>query len=227
VLYTVEDSGDGISDEVSEQIFDPFFTTKAVGLGTGLGLSLCHGIAAEHGGSITTDSSDLGGACFTVRLPKNLPEDYESQRPTATTSGSKSELVNDSTTNQQERLRGRILVVDDEEIVRDSLAVLLRSTDVSLTLAADGEAGKTMLQQHRYDLLVTDIRMPHMDGVELTNWVKINQPDLPVLIMTGWTEEADLQTAKNAGAFACVNKPFDSEEIVKLARAAMKSGLSE
>jgi PAS domain S-box-containing protein len=159
VFVEIRDTGHGIAPENLERIWEPFFTTKPAGKGTGLGLSICKSIIDDFGGDISVQSSPGKGACFTVRLPasKALAVDH-SQTPTASASTSPGK-------------RGRILVIDDEADLRDVLKKVLGS-DHEVVTAASGKAGQLLLTDDRnFDLILCDLMMPEMSGMDLHEWL--------------------------------------------------------
>jgi CheY-like chemotaxis protein len=194
VLMEVSDTGVGMEPGTQEQIFEPFFTTKGVGDGTGLGLSTVYGIVTQSGGSIGVRSAPGLGATFRVRLPatdKPLPE-----APTVDSSA--------------RRGLERILVVDDEEIVRDLLAQLLRDQGYDVTVASSPREARGL--DGRYDLLLTDVVMPESDGPTLARDIKARR----VLFMSGYDQQELVQD----GA-PYLQKPFGREELALTVRALL------
>lgn len=204
---TVEDTGSGMPPEVLQRIFDPFFSTKEVGVGTGLGLSMVHGIVADLGGGIEVDSTPGQGSRFTVHLPAiDAPAPQASVAPTPHVVG-----------------QGQIvLLVDDEEpLVRlgeDLLAELgyepvgfVRAADALEALAAD---------PHRYDLVLSDETMPGLSGTQLCQRIRALRPDIPIIMMSGFVTPALQEAAHGFGACDVLGKPLSSAVIARaLARA--------
>tara|TARA_R110002072_G_scaffold31735_12_gene97634 strand:+ start:6727 stop:9039 length:2313 start_codon:yes stop_codon:yes gene_type:complete len=170
---SVSDTGIGIDAEALGRIFDPFFTTKDVGKGTGLGLSVVHGIISKHGGEIVVDSKP-GATTFTIfmpttdKLPSVLPPPIESA-------------------GQRE---GSILLVDDDEAVARILESMLSDLGYRADVHLSGNSALASFQRsdRQYDLLLTDLTMPSMSGIELTHKIREIDPDLPVLIVSGYGE---------------------------------------
>jgi CheY-like chemotaxis protein len=176
------------------RIFDPFFTTKPVGEGTGLGLSVIHGIIKSLGGAIKVSSAPGRGSTFLVHLPS-----YQSAAP--------AEALPDEAS-----LRGteRILLVDDEaDIVRTSQEYLQR-LGYRVTTWTSGVKAWEDFRAHpeSYDLLITDLTMPKMSGIELAEAALHRRPDIPVILTTGYSEAGILNRAKELGIRQCLMKPL-------------------
>src|SRR5262249_38720188 len=153
------------------------FTTKPVGLGTGVGLSVCHGIVAAHGGTITVEDAPGGGACFVVRLPLG--------------SGSE-DAVSEVEKDASAPAGQRALVVDDEPEVATMLAEILERSGWQVDTADSGQAALELVLASDYDLLLSDIRMPNLGGLELYQRLKQLKPDLArrFIVVTGDTLSA-------------------------------------
>jgi len=193
VVLEVADDGAGMDEETRARAFEPFFTTKPVGQGTGLGLSTVYGIVTQSGGSIDVVSEPGGGATFTVRLPVTelTPETATRHRP-------------------PDRARGveRILVVDDEKIVRELLAQMLRAQGYEVAMA--GSAAEARELEGPWDLLLTDVVMPETDGVSLSKDIDARN----VMFISGYDQEALV-----AGDAAFLQKPFSRDELMRAVRA--------
>jgi PAS domain S-box-containing protein len=173
----VRDSGSGIRPEHLPRIFEPFFTTKPIGQGTGLGLATVHGIVAQSGGHVWAASADGRGAAFTVLLPLADP-------PPLT--------LPDENRESQTSDRARILVVDDEDLVRSVLVRSLEDEGYVVLQARDGREALERLAEHdRVDLVVSDLVMPVMSGRELAVELSARHPTLPVVWVSGHPWEAD------------------------------------
>lgn len=196
------DSGIGISREQLEHIFEPFYTTKEVGQGTGLGLSMTLGGVQSHGGKVDVRSSIGTGSEFLVYLPV-LPHQTEPlSKPT-----------------DHPLLKGdipkNILLVDDEDIVLDSYKSILEQMGASVVIAKDGEQALQLFQQHtNIDLLICDVVMPKMGGVELMQHLRVNQPDLPVVFITGYDAENIRSSQDGLKRVRILEKPFGMESLI-------------
>jgi CheY-like chemotaxis protein len=179
VLVAVQDSGVGMDDDTRSKIFEPFFTTKETGQGTGLGLSTVYGIIKQSGGDIRCDSLPGQGTTFTFVLPRLADEVEAKTKPAG-------EVIQDSAGHQE-----HILVVEDEEPVRQLLTNMLRVLNYRTTVAADGEEALALITQEglRPDLLLTDAIMPKLGGKELVAAIHAILPDLKVILMSGYVDE--------------------------------------
>ena len=206
VFAEITDTGKGILPENLERIFDPFFTTKAVGVGSGLGLAICKNIIAEFGGDIRVESEVGRGTRFVVRLPvrQQVPEDQGVA------------VVADN--GQAPKLRGRILVVDDEPLIRSSMRRIL-GNEHDVVTAASGDAARTLLEQDgSYDVILCDVMMPNMSGMELHEWLANRDSALAgrMIFLTGgaYTPWASEYVA-NAGNLR-IEKPVDTANLKRV-----------
>ena len=210
-LYTklsVRDTGEGISPEAIEHIFDPFFTTKAAGEGTGLGLSVVHGIVASHGGTITVSSGPEMGSTFTIYLPKFVEEQSRDSGD-----GGTSIPLGDE----------RILLVDDEEdlvTMGDAMLTRLGYRVTSRTGAREALA-LLRLDPSRFDLVITDQTMPEMTGIDLAKEILTIRADMPIIMCTGFSHLIDADAAKAVGIKAFVMKPLTKREIARTIRKVL------
>jgi CheY-like chemotaxis protein len=207
VVLTVADTGTGIAPEIVDRIFDPFFTTKDVGTGTGLGLSLVHGIVTELGGAIDVASTPGTGSTFTIFLPRfgdavELGEEQERDMPRG--SGE------------------RVLVVDDEEPLMNLATRTLADlgyAPIGFTSSAAALAA-FRADPARFDALVTDERMPEMSGSVLIREVRGLRGSMPVVLMSGYLGTPAREAAVASGADEILQKPLSSRDLAtSLARA--------
>ena len=186
VTITVSDNGGGVPAALRDSVFDAFFTTKPPGIGTGLGLSVSAGIVREHGGRIALDEGGEG-AVFRVVLPA-LTDDLEAASqvpaPVATPAPAPAPAPDD-----EDEIA--ILVVDDEPLIASEIKAFLERRGCRVTTAAHGEEALARLRDGVPDALVTDLRMPGMDGLRLVRRVHQDHPDLPSMVMTGGVIDAE------------------------------------
>ena len=205
----VADSGPGIPAEIRERIFEPFFTTKPVGQGTGLGLSICQGIVEGHGGAIGVTSVPGQGTAFAVELPVGAaPEPAGEPRETVA----------------PELARGRvILVVDDEAEVGDVLAEILTAKGHEVETATDGLDALEKVGRRAYDLILSDIRMPRLDGPGFYRELERLHPHLVArtVFLTGDTLSREVSEFIEATGRPSVGKPFDLEQIYRTVTLAL------
>ncbi len=210
VMLAVTDSGVGMDRATQARIFEPFFTTKEQGKGTGLGLSTVFGIAQQSGGTIWFYSEPGRGTTFKVFLPETT------------------ELPHSEPPSVREVRHGTetVLVAEDDEQVRRLVLSILRRYGYDVLEAKD--AGEALLHCERHQgpihLLVTDVVMPHMSGRELADRLAAIRPDLNVLFMSGYTEDAILRHGIASTAVSFVQKPFTAIELAKKVRAVLDSG---
>jgi PAS domain S-box-containing protein len=199
VALLVTDTGDGMAAEVQAHLFEPFFTTKDAGKGTGLGLATVHGIVSRCGGSVTVYSELGQGTSFAVYFPHAQPCDGPIDDAGATTdppAGSAS-----------------ILVVEDSAGVRDLVRRLLSRKGYVVLTAADADEATRIVDEQAIDVLLTDVVMPGGSGPELTSRLADTHPDLKVIYMSGYTEEAVVQHGVVRAGIAFLHKPFTSRAL--------------
>jgi two-component system NtrC family sensor kinase len=163
----VTDNGPGIPDTIRSRVFDPFFTTKPTGAGTGVGLAVSRGIIEAHGGSLGLAPPNGEGACFVIRLP--LVGDGATLTETD---------VGPETQHKPMRVAPNVLVVDDEPEIGRMLAEMLRTLGYRSDVKITGEAAQEALQEHDYDAVLCDLRLPGLDGPALFDWMATHRPTL-------------------------------------------------
>ena len=213
VMLLVSDTGTGISPEVLPRIFDAFFTTKAPGKGTGLGLSTIARIVRNHNGFVTVKSDPGAGTSFELYLPR--------AQPAAATQEITRVLTTDAKLGRGEL----ILFVDDDRSVREMVAPTLAEHGYRVLTAANGAEALALLGKHQSEvrLVLTDMAMPVMDGLEMIEKLQAQFPRLPVILMSG-----TLDTAKASlpyGIVASLTKPFRLEELLAAIASALDSTL--
>ncbi|MCP4502530.1 MAG: response regulator [Deltaproteobacteria bacterium] len=206
---SVEDSGKGIPDDVKSRIFDPFFTTKGSS-GTGLGLSVSYSIMQRHKGDISVESVTEGentGTAFRLRVPLAEPAAFVAPP----TTGNPTVVVRDLPPDQ-----ARVLVIDDEENIRDILTDILTTGGHEVEVAQTGPDGLTLLDDKRFDLVFTDLGLPGMSGYEVAEAVKARFPTLKVGLVTGWGAILDPEKVREHGVDLVLSKPFRFDQVLGL-----------
>jgi two-component system, cell cycle sensor histidine kinase and response regulator CckA len=208
VSWRVSDTGCGIAPEVLDRIFDPFFTTKSPDRGTGLGLSTVLGIVRSHGGFVQVYSQPGRGATFSVYLPAGASAD--------TASAPRVDPV----------FRGQgetVLFVDDEAAVREVGRSVLRRLNLEPLIAVDGADGLVQVAQHQQDLraVITDLHMPHMDGLAFVKALRRVMPEVPVVLASGRVDDALADAFKDLGVTRRLDKPFTEAQLAQQLQGAL------
>lgn len=200
---TVQDTGPGIPAEIRDRIFEPFFTTKEVGAGTGMGLTVVHGIVQSLDGTITVDSDPGSGASFTLHLPVIESGDFQ---PEGEVDG---DLIKGT---------GRVLFVDDEESVAKLGELMLARPGYTPTVKTSSlEALDTFKAgPDGFDLVMTDMAMPKMSGATLAKEVRSVRPDVPIILCTGYSDQIDEAKAKDIGVNKLLIKPLSMPEVSRI-----------
>jgi CheY-like chemotaxis protein len=207
VRIAVTDSGEGMPPEVAARVFEPFFTTKGVGKGTGLGLSQVYGMAQQSGGAARVLSEQGVGTTVEIWLraaggaqesaPASLPAAAAAPRPGV-----------------------RILVVEDDDFVRESMVESLEALGHTVAQAPDGEAGLRELKRAAPDLIITDYLMPGITGAELVQRARAELPGVPMIIATGY---ADMKAIEQViGDDMLLRKPFQLAELAATVERALQ-----
>ncbi len=206
---SVSDTGSGIAPNIVDKIFDPYFTTKESGKGTGLGLSVVHGILVSYNGAITVNSDPGKGATFCVYFPVVDDPGEGDNRD----SGSKERPCGSE----------QVLVIDDETILVELVASKLKRLGYNVTATTDPQEALRLLVEspQKFDVVVTDMMMPKMSGIELAQKISTSWPALPVVICTGWGELISNEQIKKAGIRAIVRKPAARDEIAQAIRMVL------
>jgi CheY-like chemotaxis protein len=206
IHISFKDDGTGMSKEVEDKLFNPFFTTKDIGEGTGLGLSLSRSIITEHGGTIEVESDPGKGANFIITLPITS---------TAEDAPAKAGVAN--TVPPEKVKAAHILVVDDEEDIRKLLSTILTKSGHTVETTGDVREAAVKMDSISYDVVLADIRMPGMSGVELYNNIKPKHPELKgrFIFITGDTSDAQIRDFLEQNKLSYITKPFDMETLLK------------
>ena len=214
VVFSVSDTGTGIAPEVVERMFEPFYTTKAPDKGTGLGLSTVLGIVRNHGGFIRVETAPGHGTTFEVWLPGEAR--VESTRRAR-------ELVSQATMPGVDP--GRILFVDDDPAVRAIAGRVLQTAGHTVTLAVDGaEALRLICGGAAFDVILTDLDMPRLSGLELVRRIRQSHPSLPVVVCSGRMGDDEAAELRKLGAARFVAKPFTRESLLAVVERARGRG---
>jgi two-component system cell cycle sensor histidine kinase/response regulator CckA len=216
VLIEVSDQGCGMSDAVKEKIFEPFFSTKEVGRGTGLGLSTVYGIVKQTGGYIFAESVEGNGTTMRVYLPRCV--ETAAQVEQAKVERKQAEKPKDLTG------QGTVLLVEDEDAVRSFAARALGQRGYNVLQATTGAEALDVFFSHQghVDLVVSDVVMPEMDGPTLCEKLRQEQPDIKVIFISGYAEDAFRRHLAENKDFMFLQKPFDLKELAAAVKAALQ-----
>jgi two-component system cell cycle sensor histidine kinase/response regulator CckA len=216
-LVEVEDTGHGMPPEVMEKVFEPFFSTKEVGKGTGLGLSTVYGIVKQTGGFIFCTSEVDAGTTFRLFLPRHIPavEEEKAAEPQA----EQEEKVADLTGN------ATILLVEDEEAVRAFAARALASRGYTVHEAGSGTEALEVMDETEgeIDLVVSDVVMPEMDGPSLLVELRKISPDLKIIFVSGYAEDAFEENLPENEKFFFLPKPFTLKQLATTVKEVLES----
>jgi nitrogen-specific signal transduction histidine kinase/CheY-like chemotaxis protein len=209
VMLVVADTGPGVPKEILDRIFEPFFTTKPGTAGTGIGLALCRDIVRSHGGDIAYEENAPRGAIFTVRLPL---ADRQRPAPPARETESGGET-------------GRILVVDDDEEVALTLADVLRRQGHEVDTVFGARDGIERARGKSYDIIISDVRMPEVDGPALYRTLRPEIPSLDrrMMFMTGDTLRTDLEALVVGTTIPVIEKPLDPRAVAAMIAGKLRS----
>jgi signal transduction histidine kinase/ActR/RegA family two-component response regulator len=220
VVLEIQDTGEGIPAEAQAQIFDPFFTTKPKGEGSGLGLAMVHGFVSQSGGSIEVHSGPERGTLFRIRLPRVFGEPEPAPAPAPEPATVTKRLSRDSLDDPT------ILLVEDNEAVRTYMVEVLERAGYHVIDAGSGQRAVELAQEHgeSLSLLVTDVVMPEIDGLELASYLVGENPRLRVLFVTGYSEQDVAQCCESLEARASMlTKPFQPGGLVEAVQSLLRS----
>jgi len=232
VMVEVTDTGSGIPPEIIDKIFEPFFSTKEVGKGTGLGLSTVYGIVKQTGGFVYPESFTGKGTTFRIFLPRHVPsaEEVAAALPPSEAAG-----VVDSDTilpvgatiapraTADMTGQGTILLVEDEEGLRALNARGLTSRGYTVIEAGNGVEAMEMMERQggKIDLVVSDVVMPEMDGPTLLRELRTRYPDLKVIFVSGYAEDAFKKNLPDGESFNFLAKPFSLKQLVETVKQTL------
>jgi len=204
---TVADTGHGIAPDITQKIFDPYFTTKEKGEGTGLGLSVVHGIVIEHGGAIEVSSQVGTGTAFHILLPLSEEMGVAPQK------------------SEKPILRGseNILLVDDEALLTESYGQILESLGYQVVTQTSSTKALEVFRKQpgRFDLVLTDYTMPDMTGIQLAEALLKVRPDIPIILYSGFAEDITPQMAKSKGIKEMLSKPLSKPNLSEILRRCL------
>jgi CheY-like chemotaxis protein len=206
VKLSVSDTGHGIDKEAMDRIFEPFFTTKNKNEGTGLGLSVVHGIIKSHDGAITVSSTRGEGTTFEIYLPEIESGDVQKDQ-----------------SSEPEKDKELILLVDDEEMIINSTSKILERLGFDVVIKSSStEALETFQEEpEKFDLVITDQVMPNMTGTQLAEKLLSIRPDIPVILCSVFPEDVSDEEIKRIGIREFIAKPISMQKINKVIRTVL------
>ncbi|MCP4550165.1 MAG: transporter substrate-binding domain-containing protein [bacterium] len=208
VLIRVSDTGEGIEREIQKRIFEPFFSTRKRSPSSGLGLSSVYGTMQDHNGAITMSNGVKGGAVFDLYLPVSAMMMIPGLAPET------AEIYGD----------GCVMIVDDEEVVRELCVDMFKSIGVNVITARDGQAGLKKFKEHRdnISMIILDVIMPRMNGIDCFRAIRQLDAEVPIVIASGYTDADKIDDLENIGAFAFIKKPFNKAVLQRLLSDSLK-----
>ena len=200
IRIAVADNGPGIPEHLRTRVFEPYFTTKPTGMGTGVGLAVSHGIVEAHGGTLTLDCPEMGGAVFTITLPACLAAASDDA---------------DGPSRELAPGRRKILIVDDEAEIREILSDILTGAQHRVATVASGREALERMAAERYDVILTDIRMPDLDGRTLYREIERRWPEQAarVVFVTGDSLASRLHEFASECGRPVIEKPFVPKDV--------------
>jgi CheY-like chemotaxis protein/two-component sensor histidine kinase len=210
IRLSVQDDGCGIPTPAIDRVFDPYFTTKDLGKHSGMGLSVVHGVVKNHGGQVTVESAEGRGTRVSVYLPvtnEAVAEIPKNQKPQTTPPGG------DET----------ILVVDDEKPLTSLARQILERLGYRVETLNDPRAAFELLQKNpdRFDLVITDMAMPHMTGDRLAAEIRSIRPEMPIILCTGYSERMNKNNTQPGGIGGYLEKPLDRVQLAETIRSVL------
>ncbi len=223
VRIDISDTGTGIPADIVDKIFEPFFSTKEVGKGTGLGLSTVYGIVKQTGGFVYVDSEAGKGTSFHIFLPRHHAELEPQIDPALANGATRESSPAEAKPRTDLTGQGTILLVEDEEGLRSLNARGLRSRGYSVIEASNGIEAMEALEEKNgaVDLVVSDVVMPEMDGPTLLKTMRGRNPDLKIIFVSGYAEDAFEKSLPENQQFAFLPKPFTLSQLVAAVKETM------
>jgi len=213
VMIHIDDTGEGMSEEIQKEVFDPFFTTKEIGEGTGLGLSSVYSIVHLHGGKVTMSSQTGRGSRFTLHFPERRSKvGHEAPLESKASESPASEPGN-----------ATVLLVEDEDDIREVLSEFLKLQGFTVIEAKEGESAYRVFQdnQRHIDLVVLDLGIPGIDGEAFIDRVKQLQADAKIIVASGYTQHRMASDPEGFGVSAFLGKPFNLQAALHTIQAAL------
>ncbi len=215
VELLVSDSGEGMPEEVRRRAFDPFFSTRSPQR-TGLGLSVVHGIVSRHRGRVDVASEEGRGTTVTLWFPGAPPAPGTGQEPVVAVPAREAQAP------EGERGPDSVLVLEDEEQIREMLVEALVQAGYRVEAAADGLSGLARFQREPFDAVLTDLSLPERSGLEVARAIKRLRPDTPVVLITGWGHLLDPARMRESGVDLTLVKPFRLERVLAVVAEALR-----
>ena len=207
VQIAVSDNGSGMPEELMNRIFEPFYTTKEVGKGTGMGLSMVHGLMHKYGGHLLLNSKEGSGSTFKLLFQEAQINKYETES-----------VNNQSNIESENSSKGNILVVDDEAAIADFLKTYLELQGFNVDVVHDSQEALEHFNQHKenINLVITDFTMPGLNGMQLAEKMLLDVPDLSILLCSGYSEHFDEAKAKEMNIKHYLTKPIDTKQLLSV-----------
>jgi CheY-like chemotaxis protein len=208
-MLAVTDTGSGIPEDMIDHVIEPFFTTKEVGKGSGLGLSMIYGFSVQSGGSMEIESETGRGTTVRIYLPRGFSRATEAEPRPSTVETSYADT-------------GTVLVVEDDDLVRDVVVEVLRDSDYEVLVADSGEAALAVIDEtENVDVLFTDIVMPKMSGLELWTQARSRLPNLKVIYTSGYSEDMVAGWPDSEETSIILRKPYNPSQLLQALRDTM------
>jgi CheY-like chemotaxis protein len=201
----IKDTGIGMSSEVKQKVFEPFFSTKGP-KGTGLGMSVAYGIVARHDGNISLESELGQGTTCTLHFP----------------AATEAERVNRARSAPMETQKTRILVIDDEDVIRDFLGEMFVTVGHEADVAATGPEGIAMFDAGQYDVVFSDLGLPDMSGWDVAKAIRAKNAQVPIVLLSGWGIQLDDVRIKECGVDLVLSKPCQMDELINAVDEVVK-----
>ncbi|MCK5520468.1 MAG: response regulator, partial [Candidatus Marinimicrobia bacterium] len=206
ILISITDTGMGMDKETLNHIFEPFFTTKEVNQGTGLGLSTAYGIVKQNNAYISVDSESGKGTTFKIYWP-STKEDYQAQ-------------IFEKSSEENYKGDETILYAEDDEMIREITLQILSTQGYHVISCSNGQEAldKAKALEFKFDILITDVIMPKMGGVDLSEKILEESPEMKIILCSGYNEEIKLQSWMDKKNIPFLRKPFNASDLTKMIR---------